>query len=200
MKSWNWVVALAATCVTWSTVQAEGSDDVVSVGVHNDISDISEDTIGMGSVEAARTAAEDINGSGKNIKVEIVYADHQNKADVGSAIARKWLDIDKVDAIGMPAATPSSRPRSSAFRRAEDASVPAVHQRRARHGAEGRGGPVADETILLGHGSRHSPSTSRQRRARYQAATRPAFMRPRWRISTPSPLPAAMMPKSSYRR
>jgi len=36
----------------------------------------------MGSVEAARMAAEDFNGGGKNIKVEIVYADHQNKADV----------------------------------------------------------------------------------------------------------------------
>jgi ABC-type branched-subunit amino acid transport system substrate-binding protein len=138
--------------VTWSAAQAEVSDDVVRVGAHNDISDISQDTIGMGSVEAARTAAEDFNGSGKNIKVEIVYADRQNKADVGSAIARKWLDIDKVDAIGMPAATPSSRPRSSAFRRAEDAGVPAVHQRRARHGAEGSGGPVADGIILLRHG------------------------------------------------
>jgi len=50
-------------------------------------------------VEAARMAAEDFNGGGKNIKVEIVYADHQNKADVGSAIARKWLDVEKVDAI-----------------------------------------------------------------------------------------------------
>src|SRR5260370_18409160 len=53
----------------------------------------------MGSVEAARMAAEDFNGGGKNIKVEIVYADHQNKADVGSAIARKWLEVDGVDAI-----------------------------------------------------------------------------------------------------
>ena len=69
------------------------------VGVLNDISGIFQDTNGMGSVEAARMAAEDFNGGGKNIKVEIVYADHQNKADVGSAIARKWLDVDGVDAI-----------------------------------------------------------------------------------------------------
>ena len=72
---------------------------MVRVGVLNDISGIFQDTNGMGSVEAARMAAEDFNGGGKNIKVEIVYADHQNKADVGSAIARKWLDVDKVDAI-----------------------------------------------------------------------------------------------------
>ena len=63
------------------------------------ISGIFQDTNGMGSVEAARMAAEDFNGGGKNIKVEIVYADHQNKADVGQAIARKWLDVEGVDAI-----------------------------------------------------------------------------------------------------
>jgi branched-chain amino acid transport system substrate-binding protein len=103
MKGLNWVAALAATyvttCVTWSTAQAEISDDMVRVGVLNDISGIFQDTNGMGSVEAARMAAEDFNGGGKNIKVEIIYADHQNKADVGSAIARKWLEVDKVDAI-----------------------------------------------------------------------------------------------------
>ncbi len=82
-----------------SAAHAEISDGVVRVGVLNDISGIFQDTNGMGSVEAARMAAEDFNGGGKNIKVEIVYADHQNKADVGSAIVRKWLDVDKVDAV-----------------------------------------------------------------------------------------------------
>src|SRR5213083_544617 len=90
--------ALALTCAA-GTAQAQISGDVVRVGVLNDISGIFQDTNGMGSVEAARMAAEDFNGGGKNIKVEIVYADHQNKADVGSAIARKWLDVDGVDAI-----------------------------------------------------------------------------------------------------
>jgi branched-chain amino acid transport system substrate-binding protein len=81
------------------TANAEISDHVVRIGVLNDISGIFRDTNGMGSVEAARMAAEDFNGGGKDIKVEIVYADHQNKADVGSAIARKWLDVEGVDAI-----------------------------------------------------------------------------------------------------
>ena len=81
------------------SARAEISDQVVRVGVLNDISGIFQDTNGMGSVEAARMAAEDFNGGGKNIKVEIVYADHQNKADVGSAIVRKWLDVDGVDAV-----------------------------------------------------------------------------------------------------
>ena len=91
----------AASCLSLAATlaHAEISDGVVRVGVLNDISGVFQDTNGMGSVEAARMAAEDFNGGGKNIKVEIVYADHQNKADVGSAIARKWLDVDKVDAI-----------------------------------------------------------------------------------------------------
>jgi branched-chain amino acid transport system substrate-binding protein len=99
IKSLNWVAALAAICMTWSAARAVISGDVVRIGVLNDISGIFQDTNGMGSVEAARMAAEDFNGGGKNIKVEIVYADHQNKADAGSAIARKWLDADGVDAI-----------------------------------------------------------------------------------------------------
>src|SRR6187549_2632554 len=99
MKGFKTVLAAAASCVMATAVQAQVSDDVVRVGVLNDISGVFQDTNGMGSVEAARMAAEDFNGGGKNIKVEIVYADHQNKADVGSAIARKWLEADKVDAI-----------------------------------------------------------------------------------------------------
>jgi branched-chain amino acid transport system substrate-binding protein len=86
-------------CAACGAVRAEISDNVIRVGVLNDISGIFQDTNGMGSVEAARMAAEDFAGGGKTIKVEIVYADHQNKADVGSAIARKWLDVEGVDAI-----------------------------------------------------------------------------------------------------
>jgi branched-chain amino acid transport system substrate-binding protein len=85
--------------LTCAAAKAEISDNVVRIGVLNDISGLFQDTNGMGSVEAARMAAEDFAGGGKTIKVEIVYADHQNKADVGSAIARKWLDVEGVDAI-----------------------------------------------------------------------------------------------------
>src|SRR6201988_2606718 len=98
MKILGLCSALALCCVA-SLAHAEISGGVVRVGVLNDISGIFQDTNGMGSVEAARMAAEDFNGGGKNIKGDIVYADHQNKADVGSAIARKWLDVDGVDAI-----------------------------------------------------------------------------------------------------
>jgi branched-chain amino acid transport system substrate-binding protein len=93
----GFIVLLA--CFACGTARAEISDGVVRVGVLNDISGLFQDTNGMGSVEAARMAVEDFNGGGRNIKVEIVYADHQNKADVGAAIARKWLDVEGVDAI-----------------------------------------------------------------------------------------------------
>jgi branched-chain amino acid transport system substrate-binding protein len=92
------IVSLLASLAS-TTAWAEISDNVVRIGVLNDISGLFQDTNGMGSVEAARMAAEDFGGGAKGIKVEIVYADHQNKADVGSAIARKWLDVDGVDAI-----------------------------------------------------------------------------------------------------
>src|SRR3982075_854310 len=99
MKGLKAGLALALSCAASGVAQAEICGDVVRVGVLDDISGIFQDTNGMGSVEAARMAAEDFNGGARNIKVEIVYADHQNKADVGSAIARKWLDVDGVDAI-----------------------------------------------------------------------------------------------------
>src|SRR5437879_5207663 len=99
MRDFRIYLALGLSCAMFGAARAEISDNVVRIGVLNDISGIFQDTKGMGSVEAAKMAAEDFNGGGKNIKVEIVYADHQNKADVGSAIARKWLDVDGVDAI-----------------------------------------------------------------------------------------------------
>src|SRR6202051_5252814 len=99
MRSPKFGLALAWSCAAWGSAHAEISDNVVRVGVLNDISGIFQDTNGMGSVEAARMAAEDFNGGAKNTKVRTGYADHQNKADVGSAIARKWLDVDGGDAI-----------------------------------------------------------------------------------------------------
>src|SRR3979409_475594 len=98
MKNLKWTLALAASLVS-GAASAEISDNVVRVGVLNDISGIFQDTNGMGSVEAARMAAEGFNGGGQDIKVGMGDAGRQNKADVGSAIARKWLDVDGVDAI-----------------------------------------------------------------------------------------------------
>src|ERR1700721_2053869 len=103
-------LALVLSFAAWGSARAEISDNVVRVGVLNDISGIFQDTNGMGSVEAARMAAEDFNGGAKNIKVEIVYADHQNKADVGSAIVRKWLPGARGGARGRVPNSPVRRP------------------------------------------------------------------------------------------
>jgi branched-chain amino acid transport system substrate-binding protein len=93
------LAGLALSFASLTGAHAEISDNVVKVGVLNDISGIFQDTNGMGSVEAARMAADDFAGGGKGIKVEVIFADHQNKADVGSSIVRRWLDLDHVDAI-----------------------------------------------------------------------------------------------------
>ncbi|MCP4732775.1 MAG: ABC transporter substrate-binding protein, partial [Bosea sp.] len=71
----------------------------VKAGVLNDRSGIYADLSGEGSVIAARLAVEDFKAAEKGIKVEIVSADHQNKPDVGSTIARQWYDQDGVDLI-----------------------------------------------------------------------------------------------------
>ncbi len=71
----------------------------VKIGVLNDQSGLYSDLTGMGSVWAARKAVEDFGAADKGINVEIVFADHQNKPDVGSTVARQWYDQDGVDAI-----------------------------------------------------------------------------------------------------
>ena len=78
---------------------AQISDGVVKIGVMNDQSGTYADLAGPGSVVAARMAVEDFGAAKKGIKVEIVVADHQNKPEVGSSIARQWFDVDKVDVI-----------------------------------------------------------------------------------------------------
>src|ERR1041384_3966818 len=78
---------------------AQVSDGVVKIGVLSDMSSLYADIGGPGAVAAARMAGEDFGAGKKAMKVEIVSADHQNKPDVGSAIARQWYDVDKVDVI-----------------------------------------------------------------------------------------------------
>ncbi|WP_299365512.1 ABC transporter substrate-binding protein [uncultured Paracoccus sp.] len=74
-------------------------DISVKIGVLNDQSGIYSDLSGVGSVVAAQLAVEDFDGASKGISVEILSADHQNKPDVGSSIARSWIDQEDVDVI-----------------------------------------------------------------------------------------------------
>ena len=79
--------------------QAQISDNVIKIGVLSDMSSLYTDLAGAGSVIAAKMAVEDSGIEKRGVKVEIVSADHQNKPDVGSNIARQWYDVDKVDVI-----------------------------------------------------------------------------------------------------
>jgi branched-chain amino acid transport system substrate-binding protein len=77
----------------------EISNGVVKIGVVTDASGPLSDSNGQGSLIAAKLAAEDFQKQHPDIKVELLFADHQNKPDIGSAIVRKWFDVDGVDAI-----------------------------------------------------------------------------------------------------
>jgi branched-chain amino acid transport system substrate-binding protein len=79
---------------------AQMSGDVVKIGILTDMSSVYSDTTGMGSVIAAQMAVEDMGGKAGGKPVQVIYADHQNDATVGAAIAREWLDTEKVDMIG----------------------------------------------------------------------------------------------------
>jgi branched-chain amino acid transport system substrate-binding protein len=89
----------AAVAMAMGTAQAQISDGVIKIGVLNDQSGLYADLAGQGSVVAARMAVEDFGAAKKGMKVEIISADHQNKPEVGSSIARQWYDVDKVDVI-----------------------------------------------------------------------------------------------------
>jgi branched-chain amino acid transport system substrate-binding protein len=93
------VSALLASCLSAHDARAQISDDVVRIGVLNDQSGLYADLGGPGSVVAARMAVEDFGGAVLGKPVEIVYADHQNKSDVGAAIAREWFEVGKVDMV-----------------------------------------------------------------------------------------------------
>ena len=92
-------VAGLMICLWAAFAAAQISDNVVKIGVLNDRSGLYADLSGQGSVIAAQMAVEDYGAAAKGLKVEIVAADHQNKPDVGSNVARQWFDIDKVDVI-----------------------------------------------------------------------------------------------------
>ena len=71
----------------------------VRIGVLTDLSGPFADQVGLGSVAAARLAAEDFKAESGGIDVEVVSADHLNKPDIGSGIARRWFDQENVHAI-----------------------------------------------------------------------------------------------------
>ncbi|WP_231711431.1 ABC transporter substrate-binding protein [Xanthobacter dioxanivorans] len=88
-------MATALAVLVATTARAES----VKVGVLNDQSGVQSDFAGPGSVIAAKMAIADFGGKVAGMPIELIAADHQNKADVGVNIARQWFDTDGVDAV-----------------------------------------------------------------------------------------------------
>ena len=100
-----WLVA-ALLGIAWtiapsspSDAQGEISGGVVKLGVLTDETGVFSSLSGEGSIEATRMAVEDFGGKAAGKPIEIIHADHQNKTDIGAAIARRWIDVDGVDVI-----------------------------------------------------------------------------------------------------
>ncbi|WP_313460527.1 ABC transporter substrate-binding protein, partial [Achromobacter sp.] len=93
-------LAMAGLGFAGVTAHAQGiSDDVIRIGFITDMSGVYSDIDGKAGLDAIRMAIEDAGGSINGKKIEVVSADHQNKADVASARVREWFDEQKVDVI-----------------------------------------------------------------------------------------------------
>lgn len=90
------LLAAATLALTASIAHAEIK---VKLGVLSDMSGLYADVGGPGSIEAVKMAVEDFDAATNGVNVDVLSADHQNKPDIGSNIARQWFDIDHVDAI-----------------------------------------------------------------------------------------------------
>jgi len=95
----RWLAGAAFVLLLSPPAIAQISDDVVRIGVLTDETGVFSSLSGEGSVEAARMAIEDLGGKVAGKPIELVHADHQNKTDIGLAIARRWFDNEGVDVI-----------------------------------------------------------------------------------------------------
>jgi branched-chain amino acid transport system substrate-binding protein len=82
-----------------TTAQAQISGDVIKIGIITDMSSVYADIDGPAGVEAIKMAVADMGGAVNGKKIEVVFADHQNKADIAAAKAREWFDTQGVDML-----------------------------------------------------------------------------------------------------
>jgi branched-chain amino acid transport system substrate-binding protein len=92
-------LASAAIAACGMLASAPASAQGVKIGILNDQSGTYADYGGKGSIEAAKMAIEDFGGSVLGQTIDMVTADHQNKPDLATAIARRWYDAEGVDMI-----------------------------------------------------------------------------------------------------
>jgi len=92
------LIGMTALAAVWLGGPAHAQVNV-KIGVLSDVSSLYSDIGGAGSVAAAKLAIAGYTAHDKDMKVDLVSADHQNKPDIGSSIANQWYDLDKVDLI-----------------------------------------------------------------------------------------------------
>ena len=95
----NVIAALALMLWGAGLTTAAIAQQPVKLGVLNDQTGLYADLTGMGSVHAARMAVEDYGGKVLGRPIEIIFADHQNKPDIGANIARQWIETEGVTVI-----------------------------------------------------------------------------------------------------
>ena len=93
------IMSAVALTVIATVAYAQGTGDVIRIGILNDQSGPYADVGGKGSVIAAKLAVEEFGGKLLGKRIKVIAADHQNKPDIASAIARQWIDTESVDAI-----------------------------------------------------------------------------------------------------
>jgi branched-chain amino acid transport system substrate-binding protein len=92
-------MAAFAIVASATAARADFTGNKIKIGILNDQSGLYKDLAGPGSVLAAKMAAEEFGNKIGDTPIEVVFADHQNKPDVGSALARQWIDTEGVDVI-----------------------------------------------------------------------------------------------------
>ncbi|HEY1132573.1 MAG TPA: ABC transporter substrate-binding protein [Roseateles sp.] len=99
MKAIRTTLAAAALASCGLGAQAQISGDVIKIGFLTDMSSVYADIDGAGGVEAIKMAIADMKGNIGGKKIELIFADHQNKADIANAKAREWIDTQGLDLL-----------------------------------------------------------------------------------------------------
>ena len=94
------ICTVAAASLAGGALAAEISDGVVKIGILTDMAATYSDLSGKGSAIAAEMAVEDFGGTVAGAPIELISADHQNKADIAASKAREWIDVENVDMMG----------------------------------------------------------------------------------------------------
>lgn len=99
LKAVTVAVSAALALTHGANASAQISGDTIKIGYVTDMSGLYSDISGQGGVEAIKLAIADFGGSINGKKIELVYADHLQKADIGASKAREWIDRDGVDVL-----------------------------------------------------------------------------------------------------